>query len=183
MVCELRANPTGEIRYTLDGSSPESAGQAYTEPFPVPKGARMVLARASAADITSAPLRVDVPSEQSVDRPIVDPQKPAVLKRHLTRDSTGETYQFLETAARHGARLGGIRIDVGRDNRFVSLTTDDKTMQDATDVRELARRLMTIVEGGNLTLETERVHFPRGQELLDMVADLKTTLKPGEVEQ
>jgi Protein of unknown function (DUF499)/Chitobiase/beta-hexosaminidase C-terminal domain len=183
MVCELRATPGGEIRYTVDGSSPESAGKPYAEPFLVPSGARVVLARASAAGITSSPLRVDVPSDRAVDRPVVDPQKPAVLKRHLTRDSTGETYQFLETAARHSARLGGIRIDVGRDSRFVSLNTDDKTFQDASDVRELARRLMAIIEGGNLTLETERIQFNRGQELLDMIADLKTALKPGEVEQ
>jgi hypothetical protein len=153
------------------------------EPFTVPAGTRVVLARASAAGIISSPLKVDVPSDRAIDQPVVDPQKPVVLKRHLTRDSTGETYQFLETAARHGASLGGIRLDVGRDSRFVSLNTDDKTLQDAADVRELARRLMAIIEGGNLTLETERIQFSRGQDLLDLVADLKTALKPGEVEQ
>ena len=30
---------------------------------------------------------------------------------------------------------------------------------------------------------SERLQFTRGQDLLDLVADLKTTLKPGEVEQ
>lgn len=183
MVCELKATPGGEIRYSVDGSSPETSGRTYTEPFSIPPGSRVILARASSSGVNSSPLRVDVPSKPEDDRPVVDPQKATVFKRRLTRDSTGEAYQFLELASRHKARLGGVRLDVGKDGHFVSLATDDRTFQDATNVRELARRLMEIVEGGNLTLETERLHFARGQELLDMVADLRTALKPGEIEQ
>lgn len=183
MVCELKATPGGEIRYSVDGSSLDTAGRAYSEPFSVPRSSRVILARAAADGVTSTQLRVDVPSTPEDDRPVVDPQKATVFKRRLTRDSTGETYQFLELATRHKARLGGVRLDVGRDGHFVSLATDDRTFQEAGNVRELARRLMEIVEGGNLTLETERLHFGRGQELLDMVADLRTALQPGEIEQ
>lgn len=183
MVCELKATPTGAIRYSVDGSSPDTAGRNYDEPFPIPSGARVILARAAAAGVTSNQLRIDVPASPEDDRPVVDPQKAATFKRRLTRDSTGETYQFLELAARHKARLGGVRLDVARDGHFVSLATDDRTYQEAGSVRELARRLMEVVEGGNLTLEAERLHFARGQEMLDLVADLRTALKPGEVEQ
>lgn len=183
MLCELKATPGGEIRYSVDGSSPETSGRPYGEPFSVPSGSRVILARAAAAGVTSSQLRIDVPSTPGDNRPVVDPQKATTLKRRLTRDSTGETYQFLELATRHKARLGGVRLDVGKDGHFVSLATDDRTFQEAGNVRELARRLMEIVEGGNLTLETERLHFTRGQELLDMVADLRTALKPGEIEQ
>ena len=101
MVCELKATPSGEIRYSVDGSSLDTAGSAYNEPFSVPRSSRVILARATSDGVTSTQLRVDVPSKPEEDRPVVDPQKPTVFKRRVTRDSTGETYQFLEMAARH----------------------------------------------------------------------------------
>jgi len=39
------------------------------------------------------------------------------------------------------------------------------------------------MEGGNLTLQVSSLNFGLGQSLLDMVAELKLTLNPGEVKE
>jgi hypothetical protein len=52
-VCELKAVPTGAIRYTVDGSSPETSGVAYDVPFVVPPDARVILAQATADGVSS----------------------------------------------------------------------------------------------------------------------------------
>jgi hypothetical protein len=183
LICELQAIPQGDIRYTTDGSSPERSGQAYTDPFAVPQGTRVILAQATASGVTSNLLRVDVPDEPGQLGPTVDTKKPATFKRRVKRDSTSEAYQLLETLVWHNAQLGGIRVDVARDQRFVSLQTDEETYQQAEQVREHMTRLRDIISGGNLTLDIEQMQFETGQSLLDLVEALRLTLEPGDVEQ
>jgi hypothetical protein len=183
LMCELMAIPAGTISYTLDGSSPEHGGKTYEAPFPVPDGTRFVLARASEDGVTSNLLKADVPEKGKIIGPVIDPQKPGVWKRQLARDSTGETFQFLETIARHNLRLGGVRLDAGREGHWASLWSDDQTYQAPPVIRDQATMLTTMLGGGNLTLQSETIQFARGQDLLDLVADLKTAIKPNEVEQ
>src|SRR5262249_32882102 len=65
--CELRAIPSGDLRYTMDGSSPETSGLAYDGPFVLTRDARVVLAVADGDGVRSAVTRFDLPEEgQSV---------------------------------------------------------------------------------------------------------------------
>jgi len=70
-----------------------------------------------------------------------------------------------------------------KDQRYWELTTDDGTAKDAAEVRALADYLMGLFPGRNITLEAHGLQFTRGQDLLDLVAELKTTLRDGEVRQ
>lgn len=182
-MCELQAVPTGEIRYTTDGSSPETFGLPYSEPFVVPESARMLLAVASDDGVNSKPLQVDVPRGKGGSGRFLDMRKPAIWRRKLQLDSRGETYQFLDHAGKHGAQLGGLALVVVKEQRYVDLRTDDKTFQEAAAVRDLATRLAEIVPGGALTLEVEALQFAEGQQLHDLAVDLRETIDMKQVEQ
>jgi hypothetical protein len=181
-MCELRAIPWGEIRYTLDGSSPALSGEPYSGPFPVPKGTRKILAVASADGISSAQLQIDVPEDDSI-LVVVDPRRPACWKRRLSQDDTAQTYRFLELAERHRALLCGPRISVWKDQRFVEFAVDGETRLEPQRVASLTRMMTEILPGGRVTLEIEAAEFPQGQDLSDLVAELRTELQPGEVQQ
>ncbi|MGH2534504.1 MAG: DUF499 domain-containing protein [Thermomicrobiales bacterium] len=180
--CELKAIPSGEIRYTIDGASPNTSGLPYDGPVLVPDGTRYVLAQASGDGIVSESARCDVPKGR-LDQVTVDPQKPAVWKRRFGQDGTSETYTFLDQLDRHKAWPGGIKLTAQREQRWVELLTDDHTFQEPAVVRDQATMLTAILKAGHVTLDVQALQFSHGQDLLDLVRELKTTLKPGEVEQ
>lgn len=180
-MCELRAIPEGEIRYTLDGSSPERSGIRYEGPFPVPSNTRTILAQAVADGLRSSVLQIDVPIDPT--GPTVDPRKPALWLRRHKLDDTGDTYRFLESIERHGARLRGITVIVAREQRWVQLSADPQTEFTASQIREMLETLRQYIPSGLVTLDAEQVWTETGQQLLDLVADLRTELRSEEVQQ
>ncbi len=182
--CELRAYPSGQIRYTTDGSNPTVNGQTYAEPFVVPGDARFVLAVAEEKEVRSDQLRADVPAKiggpEGVD---VDPAKSAIWKRKQQQDSTGEVYAFLEAIGKYNAQIGGTKITVSREQRWVEFRAADEVLLSAARIVEESTRLQGLIPEGNLDLRVERLRLESGKDLEDLVRDLKTELKPGEVIQ
>lgn len=181
-VCELRAVPRGEIRYTLDGSSPDRSGRPYDGPFPVPEGTRVILAQAWADGLVSSLLHIDVPTDRS-SLVAVDPRRPAVWQRRLSFDDTAATHRFLELAQQHHTLLYGPKVDVGRDQRWVSFAVDEQMRLEPQQVLGIVKLLTDLLPGGHVALELEAIEVHLGQDLLDLVAELKTKLEPGEVRQ
>ena len=64
---ELEAIPSGEIRYTIDGTSPLTSGQVYREPFGIPNERLLVLAIAGEDGVLvrGRPLRYSLPMTRS----------------------------------------------------------------------------------------------------------------------
>jgi hypothetical protein len=184
---ELRAIPRGEIRYTVDGSSPLTSGIRYEGPFAVPAGTRVVQAVASANGISSAIEDFDIP-EEAVEGPIkrIEPNRPASWRPagRLRYDATGETYTFLGVAERHRALLAGIELSAQRGRDWLSLTAGDENLRlDPAWVREEAERLQERLPGANVTLDVDVLHFERGQDLYDLVEECRMTLDENEVTQ
>ena len=186
-MCELQALPSGAIRYTTDGASPASGGHLYTQPFPVPGGCAIILARASQDGVASETLRIDVPKQVGGGgrSPVwrLDPGKSATWRKPRKLDSTGEVFTFLDQAILHSAQLGSVHILAAREQRWAELQFDTSTFLDGTVVREQATRLREIIAGSNLSLEVDAIRLTLGQGLLDLVGDLKESLLPAEVEQ
>lgn len=181
-MCELRAIPRGEIRYTLNGSSPERSGQPYSGPFAVPPGTRVILAQAWADALTSLILSVDVP-EHDTHLVIVDPGRPALWKRRLSCDDTAESYQFLDHAEQHRALLYGPQVDVMKEQRWVSFAVEEQTRLEPRQVRDIVQLMTRLIPGGRVSLRIEAAEFRQGQDLSDLAAELRTELQPGEVQQ
>jgi len=181
--CELLAIPEGKIRYTTDGSSPETHGIPYKKPFEVPKGCQVIVAVAEESGIKSNTVTIQAPKGKEDIVPAIDRNKAAVWKRDFKRDSTGETYKFLETAKRHGAELGSVRLTIMRDTRWIELNTPENIHYAVSHFERGADLLKEFVPDGTLSVDIGSLKFDSGQQLLDMVAELKTELKEGEVRQ
>jgi len=181
--CELKALPGGAIRFTTDGSGVETSGLPYAKPFEIPPDCRVILAVAAGEGVKSLPVRIDAPQGNVDPAATIDRARAAVWKREFKKDSTGETYQFLETAKKHGAELGGARLTIGKDSRWTELSTPDDAFHAVQHFEHGADLLKEFVPDGSLTIDVASLKFDSGQQLLDMVADLKTELKEGEVRQ
>ncbi|MGH8019004.1 MAG: FN3 associated domain-containing protein, partial [Opitutaceae bacterium] len=180
--CELEAAPAAPIRYTCDGSDPKHGGGAYSGAFPVPKGTLCVLAVAEKDGILSGVQRFDVPAEGKEEEVKIDPFKPALWRRATRSDTTKESYELLERLKKHAATAPGIRVTI-HGARWVELTTDDKLEIAPDKLEEALRPLREILGSGDVRLEASSLHFTSGQNLLDWVAEEKTTVQPGEVQQ
>lgn len=176
MRCELKAAPPVPMKYTTDGSNPVANGGAYTEPFIVPTGARFV--QAVPANGKGKTEQFGIPAE--AEKVIIDPAKPYFWHRTFQRDSTMETFNFIEVCRRHDARLGGININVGGNKHWADLNLDPDTYHGVDEVVQAIEMLQGFVHQGAVTLKTTTLNVESGQSLLDLVADLKTEIKQGE---
>jgi hypothetical protein len=191
-MCELQAVPSGKICFTVDGSSPATSGQPYQAPFAVPPDCRLILARASADGVHSEVLTVNLPRPPGpgsaggpppVPPVLVDPGRPATWKAPRRCDSTAETFQLLEQLVRHRAELAGYVLTTARGEHWVELRAAEELRMPAEKARAQADFLTDLIAGGSLSLDVDSLAFGRGQELLDLVAELRTELRPGEVRQ
>jgi hypothetical protein len=181
--CELKALPGGKIRFTTDGSGAETSGVPYDKPFEIPEDCRVILAIAEGDGVKSQPVNIPAPKGKVDITSTIDRTKAAVWKRSFKKDSTGETFQFLETAKKHGAEPGGVRLTIAKDSRWIELNTPDDTFHAIEHFEHGADVLKEFIPEGVLSIDVGSLKFDSGQQLLDMVADLKTELKEGEVRQ
>jgi len=181
-MCELQAIPTGAIRYTVDGASPKTSGHAYDAPFPIGPDRVLLLAYAAAEGVESDQLRQDIPKEGD-KKIIVDPTRPTRWVRRHSRDATGETFEFLTLLAKHRASLAGLGVSGIQDGRYWEFRTDIDSPRPVADVRRITDMMLELFPGRSVTLDVEALDLETGQDLLDLVADLKTTLADNEVKQ
>jgi hypothetical protein len=181
--CELQAIPDGKIRYTTDGSSAETHGTPYEKPFDVPKDCQVIVAVAEERGVKSIPVTITAPKGKVDVGTTLDRNKAAVWKRGFKRDSTGESYKFLETAKKYGAELGSVRLTIMRDTRWIELSTPEDIHYAIPHFERGVDALKEFIPDGNLSVDIGSLKFDSGQQLLDMVAELKTELKEGEVRQ
>ena len=176
----LEALPAGSVRYTADGSSVETSGVVYAEPFEAPPGA-LVQARAEGSGVKGEVLSFRVPAKDKAF--VIDATKPAVWKRQHACDSTNETYAFLELAKAHGARLGGlVRLTASREQRTVELNTFEGAFSPEHYINSVDT-LRAFVMEAVLTLIVGELHFDSGADLEAFANERPLAIGEGEVEQ
>lgn len=184
---ELRAVPFAPISYTTDGSDPKLTGATYDGPFAVPAGTLFVLAYAERDEVASLVERIPVPSGSGGEAPIlVDPNRPAVWLRSFELQSTKETYETIERAKKYHTQFAGVKLTIlgeGGDNEWIELQTYKEKLISPELVEECLSVLRKLQGSGQVQMGAEALSFNLGQELLEWVEEVKTTLKPGEVKQ
>jgi hypothetical protein len=176
---ELKAIPDAEIRYSTDGSQPDN-GAVYAGPFEIPKGTICVLAIAKKGNVSSKPVRLDIEDKGEVP---IDPGRPVSWKRHFSLDNTKEAYEFLKRLQKCCACALNVRVLIEADNRWVEITFDREFSLEGAKIETAINQLRQLLSQGNVTIEVEKLDFVKGQDLLDWVAEIKSDLKPGEIEQ
>jgi hypothetical protein len=174
--CELKAAPAAPIKYTTDGSNALSNGGTYTGPFVVPPGSRFVLAVADGGK--SAQEQYSVPAEP--EKVEIDPSKPYVWHRRFQKDATMETYEFIGLCRKYDAYLGGAQMAISHQRRWAELSLDADMHHEAGAIEVALEAIKGFVPNGQVALTVQSLNFESGQQLLDMVADLKTSLKQDE---
>jgi hypothetical protein len=182
---ELQAAPSATIRYTTEGSDPKVGGAVYDGPFLLPPGSPFVLAYAERDGVGSEVERIPISwdKDESVK---VDPARPATWHRGHAYNSTKESYEFLARMAKYQAEAAGVAVTIigeSGDQGWIELrTAEDKQLEPdlIEECLDVLRRLQTT---GQVQLQADALHFTMGQDLLDWVEEVKTTLQPGEVKQ
>lgn len=182
---ELRAAPPAPIKYTTDGSDPKVAGATYEGPFTIPSGSPIVLACAERDNIASVAERISISWEQD-EEVRVDPNLPATWKRRQQTDSTKATYEVLENLKKYQAEAVGTTITIGGEANvkdWIELTMFEEK-QIAPELIEACLDVLRRVQAdGQVKIDAKALHFNSGQDLLNWVADMKTTLQSDEVRQ
>jgi hypothetical protein len=177
---ELKSAPEAPIRYTTDGSNPRNSGGIYDGPFAIPEGTQVILAIAEKKGIISDTHRLDVPSD---DKPFeIDPDKPVKWHREHFPPSTKESYEFLKLLKKHQAEAFGPRVTMGGEN-WVELAFDPKMCVNGEKLEGAVDHIRGLLPEGQVSIQTTALNFNRGQNLLDWVAEVRTEIKPEEVEQ
>lgn len=182
---QLKAIPDGEIRYTTDGSNPRDAGAVYKDPFLIPKDSIMVLAFAIKEGIESEVEIISVDWEQ-IGKVEVDTKKPTIWHRRHGFNSTKDSYEFLQLLNNHQAKASGMILTISGefgDKDWVELTMYEHKIVSSALIEECLEMLRKLQGTGQVQLVAERIHFEAGQDLLDLVEELRTELQPGEVKQ
>lgn len=183
---ELCSAPTAPIYYTTDGSDPKYAGATYEGPFIVVPGAQIVLAYAERDGVTSQVERISVPTDVGGGAPLIDTKLPAIWLRPFEMLSTKETYEVIERAKKYKAIFSGVKVTImgeGGDNEWLELLTYEEKQLSPELVEECLAVLRKLQGNGQVQLGSAALHFMLGQDLLDWVEEVKTTLKPGEIKQ
>lgn len=186
-MAELKSAPLATIRYTTDGSDPKQSGGSYDGPFEVPPGTVVVLAVAEKHGIISETHRLDIrwigggggPGPELIE---VDPTKPAIWRREQLTQTTKDTYDLLTRMKKHQATLPVAKIEVVGE-RWLELVMDEQLLLTAEKIEETIGHLRGLIGEGEVRLEAMSICFPTGQHLLDWVSEVKTEIKPGEVDQ
>lgn len=185
-MCELQAIPGGAIRYSTDGSSPAASGIVYSEPFKVPAGAPFVQAVAEVG-ATYTTERFDVPQGGTGGGPTLDLNKPATYLHPISRDSSADAYAFCDSAEKRGAKLTGVAVSAFRERHWLELRGDEMLFLDAPTVRDQMTALRDVLSDGmasvTMTLGMDAIETPTGQDLLDLMGDMKMQLDLSKVHQ
>ncbi len=139
------------------------------------------MAVASADGVQSGIARFNIPKKDA--KFSVDATRPALWKRSFQKDATSETFAFLEQLANREVSLGGLRIDGEKESKYWEFTTDQDSAATVAEIRKVTDLMMTVFPGRNVTLKVDVLSFKRGQDLIDLVVDLKTELHANEVTQ
>lgn len=110
------------IRFTTDGSGVETSGVPYAKPFEIPADCRVILAVAEGEGIKSPSVNIPAPQGKVDPAATIDRAKAAVWKHAFKKDSTGETYQFLEALYEEAQRRSWRRTYDHRQRRPLDRT-------------------------------------------------------------
>lgn len=182
---ELRPAPEATVRYTTDGSDPKVAGAKYEGIFDIPKGATLVLAYAERDGIQSQVEHIAISWDQDEEIK-VDPKLPALWRRKQHTTSTKATYELLERLKKYKAGAVGMTVTIGGEagvKDWIELTMfEDKQVEPAL-IEQCLESLRKLQANGQVKVEAKALRFGTGQDLLDWVEDVKTSLQPNEVKQ
>jgi hypothetical protein len=181
---ELSASPNADIKYTTDGSDPKTMGAVYNSPFKAPDSSPFVLAFAQRKGISSVLEKINV-SDYKEKIVKVDPVAKTIWKKRHGRLTARDAHEFMERLKKFQGTAYEVTIDIfsNTDDQEISYTHSGKSGMGGDFFGRVVKQLQSVMSGSQIFLSVEHIEFGRGQQLLDWIADAKSSLSPGEVNQ
>jgi len=179
---ELFVSPTGNIRYTLDGSEPRD-GLVYTGPIAIGDSDVLLRAFAEADGLESKnDFRYPAKGKAGVQ---IDEIKACKLVSRTGRklDSRARTFEGLKHAEEKSVKFEGIALNVGQGNKVIAINVGE-ILVDAVFIQALLTKVLEKFDPDTLiTMSFRKCHFASGHDLKDFASKLGLELHQGDVEQ
>ncbi|MGD9941555.1 MAG: FN3 associated domain-containing protein, partial [Clostridia bacterium] len=186
---ELVSVPPGlPIRYSTNGSDPRQGGSSYDGPFPIPAGARLVLAVSEYKGIQSQTASFPVSSGADGGGPWkIDPSRPLVWKTHkrFANKPAIEAFQILNRIREAGASADNVTITTysAETGEELNYTLPEGIRKTGDDLVAMWEQLNSMLQRPNATLTVLQIYFDQGQALIDWQNKDRLSIDQAEVRQ
>ena len=181
---ELLVAPTGDIRYTLDGSEPRE-GTLYDKPVDIGDGEVLLRAFAATSGLEAkADFRFPARGKQGVQ---IDDVQPGRLVSRTGRklDSRTRTFAGLKQAGEKSVTFEGVVLMIGQGNQIVGLNVGEVPVHAAflESILKSVLDLEKFTPDTPITMSFRKAHFASGYDLKHFADTLGIELQPEDVEQ
>jgi hypothetical protein len=181
---ELLVAPTGDIRYTLDGSEPRD-GRQYDQPVDIGDGEVLLRAFAEASGLEAkAEFRFPARGKKGVQ---IDDVKPGRLVSRTGRklDSRTRTFEGLKQAVEKSITFENVILTVGQGTQAVQVMIGEMRV-DAAFIEGILKSVLDLEKFSHatpITMTFCKAHFASGHDLKDFAEKLGIELQTGDIEQ
>lgn len=181
---ELLVAPTGNIRYTLDGSEPRT-GIRYDNPVDIGDGEVLLRAFAEASGIEAkADFRFPAKGKKGVQ---IDDVKPGRLVSRTGRklDSRTRTFEGLKQASEKSVAFENVTLTVGQGAQAVQVMIGEIQVN-AAFIEGILKSVLDLEKFTHvtpITMTFRKAHFASGHDLKDFAEKLGIELQTGDIEQ
>lgn len=180
---ELQSAPPGAvIKYSTDGSNPQTGGGLYDGIFIIQKPTSIVLAVAEINEIYSEQLKVTIPDWDEDEGIIIDLSKKVKWNCEHKQTTTKESFDFIEGLKKYDGKLSGPTITIAGD-KWLELTVNGEIFLNANQIETMIENMRNVYSEGQVNIEAFSLWFPSGQDLIDFAEDEKKNINADEVEQ
>jgi hypothetical protein len=181
---EILVAPTGDIRYTLDGSEPRE-GMRYDQPVDIGDGEVLLRAFAEASGLEAkAEFRFPARGKKGVQ---IDDVKPGRLVSRTGRklDSRTRTFEGLKQAVEKSIAFENVILTVGQGAQAVQVMIGEIQV-DAAFIEGILKSVLDLekfTHATPITMAFCKAHFASGHDLKDFADKLGIELQTGDIEQ
>jgi hypothetical protein len=179
---ELLVAPTGDIRYTLDGSEPRE-GIRYDSPVDIGDGEVLLRAFAEASGLeTKVEFRFPARGKKGVQ---IDDVRPGRLVSRTGRklDSRAKTFEGLKQASDRSVAFENVTLTVGQGAQAIQVMIGEIQVNAPFIEAILKTVLEKFTPTTPVTMSFRKAHFASGHDLQQFAAQLGIDLQTGDVEQ
>ena len=174
--------PTGNIRYTLDGSEPRE-GIPYDTPVDIGDGEVLLRAFAEASGLeTKVEFRFPARGKKGVQ---IDDVKPGRLVSRTGRmlDSRARTFEGLKQAGERSVTFENVTLTVGQDAQAIRVMIGEMQV-DAPFIEAILKTVLEkFAPTTPISMAFGKAHFASGHDLKQFAEHLGIDLQAGDVEQ
>jgi len=181
-IVDLAVVPRGTLRWNTAGTNPKE-GTPYTEPIELTGEDDVTVYVYAEHQGLTATREFRIP--KSNDKGVIDKQKPALLRKKLTRDGNGPAFASIKAAKDAKASFVGLSVEVGKGarNALTRFGSESSVTGEAIEAFVKAARAALGDETADVKITFGVMNFPTGHDLMVFLNGISESVNATEVEQ